>query len=686
MSQTTGASSKGLQQAPFLPELQDITSTPQWQETHDWFQKLHSPAFGQVSNAEELCASPDGSQIAFTATIMTSLEEPASKRIALVNVSSTHGNDMQLITQGPNTDKMPKWSPDGSTLAFLSDRARKGRFRLYMLDMDQPGEACVLPQQESLPGVIEDFEWSADGTMLLFRLAAYGMPLSGFEGSGTVGGGSQTLPTWMPSVKSKHPPTEHRSLWVYLTRSKRARQVSLAGRNIWRACWSGDRYAFALVGDTPLERGYREATLVRIEVESGREEVVRVPDHRMIGELAPLPADPSHIAFVEAVGGSRTKLIGSLILFNIETKERVLLPSKGVDVHSMVWIAEDRLLAVGVRNMDSVALEVNPWTRDVHEIRSDTSSWRYRSPGIASWVSGQGLTVVRNGWKLAPEIGLIGLDGSYRHILSFSHAGAEWLQSQVGDVQTVAWRAADGVDIYGQLHLPIATPTPYKLATYLHGGPFSSLSDHWLGWTPDILWLVAHGYAVFVPNFRGSTGRGVEFAERLNGDIGGVDASDCLSGIDHLVNQGIADPNRLCVMGASYGGYLTAWIITQTHRFAAALSRSGVKDYKLQWLVGEERQPIVGPHIYVDDRNSLVERRSALAYAHHCTTPTLLMVGTLDTCVPPEQARYFHAALLDHGVESVLVEYPLEGHGVRRFPAVIDACCRTLAWFDRFTE
>ncbi|KAL7907445.1 Alpha/Beta hydrolase protein [Trichoderma velutinum] len=660
-------------------DAQDIRSTDQWKTTEEWFMQLYEPSFGRVSNAEDPCASPDGLKLAFTATIMTSLYEPPHQRIYLVNTSGQPSTP-QAITHGPHTDKLPKWSPNGAMLAFLSDRHQKGHFRLYALNTERLGEAQLLTTQP-LDGVIEDFEWSPNGDSLLFRLAAYGLPKSGFEGSGSLVASDRVIPEWMPSVKSKAPPSKYRTLWLYDMHQKHAHQVSRQNTYIWRFCWAGTHHAFAVVTKSPTEDGSEEALVMQIDLSDGSETILRQRDHLSIGRLVSTPSG-SHVAFIEAISGDRTKIVGNVVLINSSTLERTLLLANDVDIESLEWIAKDRLLVMGLRNLDSVAIELNVFTKEVRELWSTHAACSTRTFAQPSVIPNRGFSVVCNAWKMAPEIGLVNMEGTYHQISSFDHGGAKWLRDQLMDIKMISWKAPDGLDIYGLLYLPVsAIKSRHKTIVYVHGGPFSAFKDQWLGYTRYVPWLVTHGYAVFCPNPRGSVGRGAHFTAALRGDVGGIDASDIMSGIDHLVDTGVADPARLGILGGSYGGYMACWLPTQTTRFKAAVSSSPITDYKLQLLSGSSREDVLGEGIYGKD--SLTDRRSPLLHVQDCHTPTLLIVGSKDICVPPAMAHYYHAALLDLGIESVIVEYPQEGHGVRSFPSVIDAYSRVLGWFDR---
>ena len=189
--------------------------------------------------------------------------------------------------------------------------------------------------------------------------------------------------------------------------------------------------------------------------------------------------------------------------------------------------------------------------------------------------------------------------------------------------------------------------------------------------------LLKRGFAIFFPNPRGSAGRGRPFARLVVGDMGGADTHDYLSGLDHLVERGIADPQRLGVTGGLHGGFMSSWLITSSRRFAAAVPVCPHTNQVSEHLLSNI------PHfmaMFLADCYTNPEgqyfQRSPIMHAHKARTPTLNICGALDRCTPPEEAMQFHRALLENGVKSVLVTYPEEGHGIRKFPASIDYASR----------
>jgi dipeptidyl aminopeptidase/acylaminoacyl peptidase len=248
----------------------------------------------------------------------------------------------------------------------------------------------------------------------------------------------------------------------------------------------------------------------------------------------------------------------------------------------------------------------------------------------------------------------------------------------------VSWRAPDGLEVQGWLLRPRAGQAPYPLVMCVHGGPVAISRPRWLGRAGvHFLMLLHRGYAVFFPNPRGSSGRGQEFARLVIGDLGGAETNDHLSGIDRLVERGLADPARLGVTGVSHGGFMTSWLITQDCRFAAAVPVAPVTNFVTERLISNI--PDFVSHFLTDsytNTDGKCFQRSPVMHAHKVKTPTLNICGALDRCTPAEEAAQFHNALLENGVRSVLATYPEEGHGIRRFPAAIDYAARIVEWFE----
>jgi dipeptidyl aminopeptidase/acylaminoacyl peptidase len=484
----------------------------------------------------------------------------------------------------------------------------------------------------------------------------------------------------MPDVDTGREGHGWRRAWVYEFAADRVREVSHPNCNIWEAVWCGNGAFAAVVSPGPGEGLWYSACLHVTDIESGKSREIYAPQDQMGCPVA----SPSgrHLAVVEAICSDRWVVAGNLKVIETASRNVQTVDTRGVDITYAEWRSDRQLLLAGHRGFETVVGlydAVSDAFSEVWSCREITTGGFYVS--VAGLTEASDCVLVGESFMKAPELAVI-RQGKYQPVRSFDLGGS----GEVKAIQTakcVTWRAPDGLEIQGWLLLPNGTGA-HPLVMNVHGGPVSHWRPRWLGRASlHALMLVKHGYAVFFPNPRGSTGRGQDFARRVMGDVGGADTFDYLSGLDFLVSDGIADPKRLGVTGGSYGGFMTSWLITQDSRFAAAVSVAPVTNQVTAHLISNI------PH-YV--RLSLADtytnpggkyfQRSPVMYTHNVKTPTLNICGALDRCTPPEEAVQFHNALLENNVKSVLVTYPEEGHGIRKWPAAIDYAARVVAWFE----
>ena len=253
--------------------------------------------------------------------------------------------------------------------------------------------------------------------------------------------------------------------------------------------------------------------------------------------------------------------------------------------------------------------------------------------------------------------------------------------------RSLAWKNGP-FHVQGWLLTPLDAPAGAKLPliTDIHGGPAAATTPRFVGAGLDRT-LLAHGYTLFLPNPRGSFGQGEAFTRANVRDFGYGDLSDIMSGIDAAIAAAAIDPGRLGVMGGSYGGYMTMWTVTQTHRFKAAMAAAGISNWLSyygqngidQWMI-----PYFGKSVYDDP--AVYARSAPITFIKNVTTPTLEWVGAQDIECPYPQTQEFWHALRDLGVPTEMIIYPGEGHGLRQPAHVADAERRALDWFDRYLK
>jgi dipeptidyl aminopeptidase/acylaminoacyl peptidase len=280
----------------------------------------------------------------------------------------------------------------------------------------------------------------------------------------------------------------------------------------------------------------------------------------------------------------------------------------------------------------------------------------------------------------APEVVLF--EGGGRRELTTLNAevaprleAAEW--------NSYRWESFDDLEIEGLLALPRHRPEgPLPLVVLVHGGPTGSWPWAFSPFLPTL--LAQEGYAVLLPNPRGSVGRGAEFAEANLGDMGGGDLKDILAGVEALVRDGTGDDERVAISGGSYGGFMSSWAVTQTDRFAAAIPFAVVTDwvsFHATTNIGQFDRLFLQADPY--DAEDEYTRRSPVYHAGKCKTPTLIVHGEDDLCTPLGQAFELYNALVEAGCETELVVYPREGHGWTEREHLLDSWNRVRDWLAR---
>ncbi|HET7034805.1 MAG TPA: S9 family peptidase [Thermomicrobiaceae bacterium] len=566
-------------------------------------------------------------------------------------------------TQGEWADVQPRWSPDGATLAFRSDRAKRGEMQLYLL---RPGwREPELPHQ--FPAGVCDFAWSPDGATI--AVVATDARPERAEGS--------------DHVLYEDEPRYDR-LWLLDASSGDARLLTEEPLNIWEFAWAPDGRALAAIASARPQRwSWYGARLVRIDTADGRITTLHTPESQLARPA--WSPDGRGVAVVASTWSDPGMTGGDLLLVPVDGGQaRNLTPGAARSYLSLHWQPDSQsLLASALERGQAAICEVG-----VHG--GSETLWRgehaFASHAISVDREGRRVAAALSGLTEPPEAWAGELDGgiSWRQV---SGHNAVLAGQFTAEVEEVSWAASDGRESRGLLLRPQGRAGErLPLVTMIHGGPtaasgYSYPAGGVAGWIPGLL---ERGAAIFLPNPRGSTGWGLEYAEANHRDMGGGDLDDILAGIDSLAQRGQADPERLGVCGWSYGGYLTAWAITQTTRFRAAIAGACISN----WFSfhGTSDIPAFDEVFYRADPYALdgpYAARSPVFFADRVGTPTLFLHGERDTCCNVGQPMEMFRALRDRGVETQCVIYPREGHPVRERAHRQDMLERGLAWFTR---
>lgn len=660
---------------------QDLRQTALWAEVDDFVAKSIDPKIDQVSAATELAASPNGKKIAFTGIIYGAdwRQGPPKSKICLLHVETF---SLEVITSGPSSERLPKWSPDGKALAFLSDRDEKGLSQLFVLPLGGFGEARPAAK---VKGLVEDFHWSPDGSRILLQEAGLDADREDADGSGKVGKPKTDLPAWMPKVDSGDLSEAWRRLWIYSLVGTSLEPVKSAS-NPWEVSWLGNEAILSIASDSPLEGGWYNATLRITSLEDSSERVVYVPKRQLGCPVATPSGDK--IAVIEAVASDRGLVCGEVRVIDPVSGAVQEIPLKGgraMDVTQLTWRDEFNLFAVGLRGLECMAQQ---WPAYPGAWQSTFVTPKAISGGMspkATLLPNDEFAIVIESWDSAPEIRIEGPRSS-KSLLSFDHDGLKNVRNKLGSVEPFTWPGADGLQIEGFLHRP-KNGGKAGLICSVHGGPcYQHLNT--APATSMTALLNAKGYAVLRPNPRGSSGRGQEFLGAVLGDMGGKDAEDIILGIKAVINSDPSkfDAERIGVIGGSYGGYMASLLPTLDSCFAASVSMAAVTDWHSFHTTSNLS---VFDQLFLDadpfdKKGGKYLTRSPIMNAGKYKTPVLQTAGLDDLAVPYSQAVQYHQALLGKGVDSAIALYPGEGHGVRKFPGIIDLSVRALAWFSKY--
>jgi dipeptidyl aminopeptidase/acylaminoacyl peptidase len=268
------------------------------------------------------------------------------------------------------------------------------------------------------------------------------------------------------------------------------------------------------------------------------------------------------------------------------------------------------------------------------------------------------------------------------------HNDALFAELELGQTEDVSFKSKDGTEVHGLLTKPVGyvAGTKVPLLLRIHGGPNS---QDGYSFSTERQFFAANGYAVLAVNYRGSAGRGQKFSRAIFADWGHYEVEDLQAGVDHVIKMGVADPDRLGVGGWSYGGILTDYMIASDTRFKAATSGAGtaftVAFYGTdQYIIQYDYE--IGPPWDAKAWETYQKISYPFLHAYRIKTPTLFMGGERDFNVPIQGSQQMYQALRSLGIDTQLVIYPSENHGITRPSYARDRLERYLAWYDKYLK
>jgi dipeptidyl aminopeptidase/acylaminoacyl peptidase len=640
----------------------------------------HDPRIGQVIEAlnqaktvRETALSPDGKFIVWDVSgrggsdlELAPLENPAAAKRLTACEGAARGQESNAV-----------FSPDSKQVAFLSDCTTDHKLAIFLAD----AAGTTAPQQlAAVNGFAKEMQWSPDGKQLSFLYV---------EGATRPSGAlaAEKLPSGVIGVEG----LEVQRVAAVGVESRTLSQITPEKLHVFEFDWSPDSKQLAYVAAPPPgENNWWVAKLYTERV--GDKPMAILDPPTVAGPLHGLQIavprwshDGTRIAFIGGLMSDQGSTGGDVYVMPATGGEpKDVTPDRAASPSWFEWLDDKQMGISEIKNGASHLFVYNI------ETQQESTDYNLTLPG---GVSGGGLmmsvatsntnniALVRSSFDSPPEVWA----GDLMNLKQITHIN-DAAKPVWGRAESVEWEN-EGFHVQGWLLLPAHydPAKKYPLIVEVHGGPSSAVVPRWPGVGYGPVPFSALDYFVLMPNPRGSYGEGEKFTQANRKDFGYGDLRDILAGVDAVEKKYPIDDGRLGLTGWSYGGFMTMFAVTQTHRFKAAVAGAGIANWQSyygensidQWMI-----PFFGASVYDDP--AVYAKMSAINFIKKVQTPTLSVVGDRDGECPAPQSFEFWHALRDLGKPTELVVYPNEGHGFVDPNHRRDVLERALGWFEQY--
>jgi dipeptidyl aminopeptidase/acylaminoacyl peptidase len=631
--------------------------------------------------------SPDGAHIAYT---VVQNDRPGRPYSQIWIVDSASRQPARLGSPAGRASTA-RWSPDGKSIAYMGSEGEKSGLLIANADGTEPRFiAPVGGTNHPLPSSGDQLSWSPDNKEIAFVSATSG-PEEDANGDPMVITRYLYKPTASEGLTRFN---DNKRLHVFVAdvASHAVKQLTNGVYYEHSVQWSpaGDRIMFVSNREPDPDRffnydvftvGVADGTVTRLtQTKSAEYRPVWSPDGKQIAYLAttrPLTSsettmEDTHVWVMNADGGNRHEVRQSI-------DNRQGAPR---------WSSDGSALYFTVQERGDTHLWMIP------AIGGKPSPVVAEAGSVGSWsiAPRANATVLAYALSTPTAPSELFLRGGSDAPAQLTTLNAPLLANRtLGATEAFTFRSFDGTPIEAFITKPAGLESgpasKHPLIVMMHGGPHGQQGPEF---NSKAQVYAAHGWASLMVNYRGSTGYGQKLTDAIFGDQDGGEAKDVLAGVDAALKAyPWIDGTRLGLEGGSYGGQLTNWIITQTDRFKAAIPSAGISNLVTQNYLSYYHDYLAVEYGAFPHQKGVIDKlweRSPIRYANNVKTPTMFVHGENDNDVPIAETEQFYSALKDVGVETIMIRYPREGHGVRESGHVVDMINRSIAWYERHFE